>query len=225
MLIPQRRRFTKLAVLAVGLTFLLAYAGGIVNDYAAGQRPRPVAGGPAEQLAALPIAPETAIATYTREQFGAGWTRTGNGCDTRDRVLADEAVAPIGTSGCSVVSGRWRSLYDGATVEDPAALDIDHLVPLAEAWSSGAHAWTSDQREAFANDLDPTRPDALVAVTATSNRTKGDSDPAEWLPTDPAEHCRYARAWITEKAAWGLTIDPAEHQALTNIVATCPGVA
>jgi hypothetical protein len=75
------------------------------------------------------------------------------------------------------------------------------------------------QRKAFANDLD--RPDALVAVTASSNRSKGDQDPAEWLPDETDAWCRYTAAWIIQKHAWGLTTDPAEHDRLTAVLTDC----
>jgi hypothetical protein len=76
-----------------------------------------------------------------------------------------------------VVSGSWRSLYDGATWSDPADVDIDHVVALAEAWTSGAASWTPGQREAFANDLN--FGESLRAVTDNVNSSKGARDPAE----------------------------------------------
>ena len=100
-----------------------------------------------------------------------------------------------------------------------ADLDVDHLVPLAEAWRSGAHAWDDARRRAFANDLD--EPDALVAVTATSNRQKGDKDPAGWLPPRREQWCWYASAWIRVKAKWDLTADPDEAAALRQVLASC----
>lgn len=94
------------------------------------------------------------------------------------------------------------------------------MVPLAEAWDSGAHAWTADQREAYANDLD--EPRALVAVTARTNRSKADQDPAEWLPPGQAAHCRYVAHWLTVKLRWQLAADRAERDALTTLAAACP---
>jgi hypothetical protein len=176
----------------------------------------------AELLESLAVAPETGPAGYDRDRFGAGWRTGSDGCDTRDRVLAAESVTLVSREGCTIVAGEWVSAWDGARVLDPAALDVDHLVPLAEAWSSGASTWDQARRVAFANDLDPARPDALVAVTAGANRAKGDADPAEWLPPVRGTWCRYAASWITQKHAWHLSIDPAEHQALADALATCP---
>ncbi|MGP4091830.1 HNH endonuclease family protein, partial [Streptomyces sp. KR55] len=96
---------------------------------------------------------------------------------------------------------------------------IDHLVPLAEAWDSGASGWTSTRRERYANDLGEER--ALVAVTARSNRQKADQDVAEWLPND-AVVCRYVADWTAIKLRWALAIDPIEQQKLTDLAAGCP---
>ena len=199
----------------------------------------------------LDVAPEQPDAGYDRELFG-DWETQPDGCTTRERVLLDEAVEePEVGAACDVGSGEWESAYDGVTVEDPGELDVDHLVPLAEAWESGASGWTDEQREEFANDLD--NPQALIAVTAGSNRSKGDRDPAEWRPPERSEWCDYATAWIDVKAEWGLTaeqragfdrdgfvvlervippdvlaravaeIDPAEVAELEDMLATCPG--
>jgi len=71
----------------------------------------------------------------------------------------------------------------------------------------------------YANDT--RRPDALIAVTAAMNQSKSDRDPAEWLPPNRDAWCRYADAWIAQKAAWKLTIDPAERDALRNVLTSC----
>lgn len=179
--------------------------------------PRPVD----ELLAGLTVAPETGGAGYEREAFGEGWRTQRDGCDTRERVLAEESrVEPrLGADGCSVIGGRWLSLYDGYSTPDPDELEIDHVVALAEAWESGASEWPAERRERFANDL--ARPNALMAVTEATNQAKSDQDPAEWMPPSRASWCRYAGAWITQKATWGLTVDPAERDALGNVLAAC----
>lgn len=91
-----------------------------------------------------------------------------DGCNTRAEVLLAEALdSPQVGGNCALTGGRWFSYYDEQTVTDPARLDIDHMVPLAEAWDSGASAWTAQRREAYANDQGVEG--SLVAVTA---RTK-----------------------------------------------------
>lgn len=119
--------------------------------------------------------------------------------------------------GCKVVSGEWYSYYDGITHTAPGGLDIDHMVPLAEAWDSGAHSWTAQRREAYANDLDADR--SLVAVTARSNRS--DQDPADWQPPLADARCTYATDWVATKLRWQLTADDRERAALTELAARC----
>jgi hypothetical protein len=215
-------RILRACVALIFAMVVLSAAQGVLQGLAADRLLRDVDGPAAEVLATLTVAPETGGEGYDRDRFGGGWATGTDGCDTRSKVLRDESAAPVVLDGCTVLSGEWHSVYDAAPVTDPAGLDIDHLVPLAEAWASGAGDWTDRQRQAFANDIDPARPDALVAVTAGSNRAKGDSDPAEWMPPDTAVWCRYATAWVTEKAAWDLTIDTAERDALAAAFATCP---
>jgi hypothetical protein len=175
----------------------------------------------AQLLTTLAVTAEGPRSGYEREAFGEGWTVDGNGCDVRDRVLADESLVPVTleADGCSVAAGEWSSLYDGYSTPDPGELEIDHMVPLAEAWDSGAATWSPPQREKYANDMD--RDDALVAVTAATNQSKSDRDPAEWMPPKRESWCRYVNAWIAQKSAWKLTVDPAERDALHNVLATC----
>jgi len=73
-----------------------------------------------------------------------------------------------------------RRIRDADELAKVRQRDADHLVPLAEAWESGASGWTAKDREAYANLLDD--PSALIAVSAASNRSKADQDPATWLP-------------------------------------------
>jgi hypothetical protein len=158
---------------------------------------------------------------YERAAFGDGWAPAGDGCDVREEVLAVESTIGVARAddGCEVTQGRWVSLYDGYSTADPGELEIDHLVPLAEAWASGARAWPEARRVAYANDT--RHPDALIAVTAATNTAKRDRDPAEWMPPARDAWCRYASAWVTQKHAWRLTVDAAEKRALTNVLATC----
>ena len=145
----------------------------------------------------------------------------GDGCNTRKEVLLrDAAVKPTVGSSCALSGGRWRSPYDDLEFTDAAKLDIDHVVPLAEAWDSGASGWDSDEREAYANDLGLAT--GLLAVSATSNRSKGDRDPTEWLPPKAAFLCDYLADWLAVKARWDLALDPAEEAAITT-EAACAG--
>ncbi|MYW08606.1 DUF1524 domain-containing protein [Streptomyces sp. SID2563] len=110
--------------------------------------------------------------------------------------------------------GSWRSYYDEVEVTDAKKLDIDHMVPLAEAWDSGAYAWTPERRETYANDLVADR--SSVAVTAKTNRSKGDKDLAAWMPPAESATCTYPVSWTGTKLRWGLAAAEAERKALLD---------
>ncbi|SDP62114.1 Protein of unknown function [Streptomyces sp. cf386] len=177
----------------------------------------------AEAVAGLPVATESRDG-YSRDKF-RHWN-TGDdpadGCNTRAEVLIHEAVTPPAVGpGCRLTGGSWWSYYDAIVVTSASGLDIDHMVPLAEAWDSGASAWTPQRRETYANDqgAEP----SLVAVTARSNRSKADQDPAEWLPPATDVHCRYLAEWVGTKLRWDLAVDDAELDALEDMAMGCPG--
>ncbi|MEV4364626.1 DUF1524 domain-containing protein [Nonomuraea sp. NPDC049625] len=174
----------------------------------------------ADAVAMLPVAAERREG-YQRTSFRHWVDADRDGCNTRAEVLLDEAITPpqIG-AGCRLSGGQWYSYYDDQYVDDPAGLDVDHLVPLAEAWDSGAYDWTAAQRQDYANDLD--EPWHLVAVTARSNRQKADQDPSTWQPPYEPARCRYAAEWTAIKIHWRLSIDPVEQQALTDLADACP---
>ncbi|WP_264785129.1 DUF1524 domain-containing protein [Aquiluna sp. KACHI24] len=156
---------------------------------------------------------------YDRDLFQHWIDADSDGCNTRREVLIIESVIEPGVSGNCQVSGRWVSVYDNRSIADASDLDIDHLVPLAEAWRSGAHAWDSNTRKRFANDLG--FPGSLIAVTAASNRAKSDKDPASWLPYNQNYQCQYAFDWMAVKYRWSLSIDSQEALALAEIVPEC----
>jgi hypothetical protein len=170
-------------------------------------------------VANLPVATEVRTG-YDRDLFNHWIDADGDGCNTRYEVLITEATTtPSVGSGCTLSGGRWLSYFDGASWTDPADLDIDHLVPLAESWDSGSRTWTSAQRQAYANDLGDAR--ALAAVTDNVNQSKGDRDPAEWIPSLASVRCRYVTEWTAVKTRWRLTVDTAEKSALTTYAAAC----
>ncbi|MFD8478265.1 HNH endonuclease family protein [Kitasatospora sp. NPDC059673] len=154
---------------------------------------------------------------YSRDLFPT-WITISGTCNTRETVLKRDGSNVVTDASCAATSGTWVSPYDGVTITSASGLDIDHIVPLAEAWDSGASAWTTAQRQAFANDV--TRPQ-LLAVSASTNRSKGDKDPAEWLPPVTGYRCTYVRAWVQVKYSYNLSVDAAEKTALTNVLAGC----
>jgi hypothetical protein len=175
----------------------------------------------AQAVAAVPTAAE-ANTGYDRTLF-RHWVDANGDCqNARAEVLISEAEpdTPLTytTSGkCTVSTGRWFSYYDRVSWTLASDVDIDHMVPLAEAWGSGASAWTSARREAYANDLGDYR--TLVGVTDNVNQSKSDQDPSTWLPT--YDKCRYVAEWVAVKIRWGLTADSAEKSVLNSYAASC----
>lgn len=146
-----------------------------------------------------------------QSQFG-GWKDQDGDCrNTRAEILQANSVERA-EGGCSITRGAWYDPYTGDTIRHPRDLDIDHVVPLKEAWLSGAWEWTKSEREAFAND-----PEVLIAVGSKENRSKSDKDPAEWLPPNRAYRAEYARRWAAIKVRYRLSADPAELRALAAL--------
>ena len=137
--------------------------------------------GRSESSASLRSLRRSARRRYTGAEFGDGWIDADHdGCDTREEVLIVESIEPPVVSrigGCVVASDAWLDPYTGTTFTSPGELDIDHVVPLADAWVSGVSTWSPEQRVSFANDLDAPE---LVAVSYMVNRSKGDRSPDEW---------------------------------------------
>ncbi|GLZ28190.1 hypothetical protein Lesp02_03800 [Lentzea sp. NBRC 105346] len=204
------------AVFSVGLVVTTAQAS--AGTVAVGHVRLPLR----EAVAALVVADEVRDG-YERTKFRHWIDADRDGCSTRAEVLIDEAVMPpqVGAK-CAISGGSWYSSYDDVYVAEAKASDIDHMVPLAEAWDSGARSWTAKEREAYANDLD--EPRALIAVTAKSNRSKSDQDPREWLPPYQPAQCGYVTDWVAVKTRWSLTVDAAEQAVLTQKAAACPNV-
>ncbi|OLR92739.1 hypothetical protein BJP25_20915 [Actinokineospora bangkokensis] len=168
-----------------------------------------------DELARLVVAPEDTGKPYDRDDW-PHWVSQGDGCDTREEALKLQGTAVTTGAACKITSGSWTSRYDGLVITDSTKTDLDHVVPLAEANRSGTRGWTKKQRQAFANDLDQ-----LLVVSASSNRSKGDQDPARWLP-DAAYSCDYAVRWVDVKSKYALTVDQAEHEALNSLLLRCP---
>jgi len=173
-----------------------------------------------EAIDALPLADESREG-YKRTAFRHWVDADRDGCNTRAEVLIEEAVEkPTIGSRCRLSGGKWHSYYDEADTTNARGLDIDHLVPLAEAWDSGASKWNAQRRQRYANDLDWSR--SLVAVTAKYNRQKADQDPAAWWVPAKSASCQYLTDWVGVKTRWHLSVDQAEQTALRERAEQCP---
>jgi hypothetical protein len=201
-------------VLAAGVTFALTTASTSAEATPPGI---PSASEASSELGQLTVAVDGSMTGYSRDEF-PHWHTVEGSCDTREEVLKRDGTGVEVDSSCAATSGSWVSPYDGATWTNKSDVDIDHMVPLGDAWRTGASDWTIDQREAFANDLDAPQ---LWAVTDNVNQSKGDSPPDQWKPPSTADYCQYAEAYIAVKTKYDLTVNTAEKSALSDMLGTC----
>lgn len=166
-----------------------------------------------EQLAALHVRPAGSMSGYSREAFRHWSDPDHNGCDAREDTLRRDGSKLAPARGCETASGVWHDPYGGTDFHAPGDLDIDHIVPLANAWRSGASGWSGARREKIAND-----PRNLLAVSARLNRQKGDKGPEAWKPPLRSYQRAYAARWIAVKSAYGLSVTADEKQALTRML-------
>jgi Protein of unknown function (DUF1524) len=222
-----RRRFTAVAVCLVGVALVVACTSGTAWS---GVR-ADTAGSPqwvvtAERaLALLKVEPEGSMAGYSRDRFGPAWQDVDhNGCDTRNDILNRDLTNKTwkDSKHCEVATGTLHEPYTGKTIHfvrgvaTSAAVQIDHVVALGDAWVTGAKAWTAAKRLQYAND-----PVVLLAVDGPANEAKGDDDASEWLPPRKAYDCRYVAKQITIKSKYRLWVTQAEHDAMAAQLARC----
>ncbi|MDE2645144.1 MAG: helix-hairpin-helix domain-containing protein, partial [Bacteroidota bacterium] len=142
---------------------------------------------------------------YHRGLYG-GWMDIDDDCqNTRQEILIAESRIEVSLdeTECFVIAGEWYDPYLDSLIMDPGVIDIDHFIPLAEAHRSGGAKWSDSTRYAFGNDL--SKDGVLIPVLASVNRSKGQRDPANWLPPNTAYHCQYVDRWVALKETWRLT--------------------
>lgn len=164
----------------------------------------------------------TELPNYNRKDW-RHWVDVDGDCqNARQEVLVAESVRTVSFSGgeqCRVATGQWIAPFTGVTVDSPRKLDVDHMVPLANAHRSGGHSWTRERKREYANYLN--EPAHLIAVTASANRAKGSKGPEAWKPPDTGYWCQYAKDWANIKSEWQLTVTPGELAALQVMLETC----
>ncbi|WP_328380596.1 HNH endonuclease family protein (plasmid) [Streptomyces sp. NBC_00440] len=204
---------------ALGLAAVAAVVVGFTAGPASADPPGPPSLDTARaELTALTVATPHSMDGYSRDAFDV-WAGQPDGCTTRQDVLSRDGKDVVeGSDGCQPSSGSWYSVYDDTTVTVVAQATIDHMVPLAEAWRSGADKWTADQRKAFGNDL---KDQQLFIASSSSNSSKGDSGPADWKPTNKAFWCTYGEDYTHIKSVFKLTTTDTEKTALTSMLNTC----
>ncbi|SHE55294.1 HNH endonuclease family protein [Streptoalloteichus hindustanus] len=206
-----------LRALLAGLAFTLVVTLGWAVPASAAPPNIPSAATARSELAALRVAAPGSMSGYSRKKF-PHWITISGSCNTRETVLKRDGDDVDTDEDCYPTSGTWYSPYDGETVDSPSDIDIDHVVPLANAWRSGASSWTTEKRRQFANDL---RYPQLIAVTASSNRAKGDQSPDDWKPPVRSYWCTYAKMWVHVKHHYALTITSSEKGALSDMLGRC----
>ena len=175
-------------------------------------------------LGEIEVAPVGGMAGYSREEFPHwaadgtrfGWDEPDGSCDVRDDALVRDGHGVEVDDECSITAGEWLDPYTGTTLTDSEDVDIDHIVPLANAWRSGAGTWGEGRREAYAND-----PGVLLSVDDATNQSKGDKGPEAWLPPNADYRCEYARRWISIKHRWDLTVNAQEKATLRELLGGC----
>ncbi|GAA3214790.1 HNH endonuclease family protein [Nonomuraea helvata] len=179
-----------------------------------------------KKLAKLSVKGRAPKTGFDRDKFGPAWSDVDhNGCDTRNDILKRDLVDEkfkSGTHDCIVLSGTLHDPYSGKTISFKRGQDtstdvqIDHLIPLSDAWQKGAQQWSADKRKQFAND-----PLNLMAVDGPLNGQKSDSDAASWLPPRKAYRCTYIARQIDVKAKYDVWVTSGEKDAMETILKDC----
>ena len=162
---------------------------------------------------------------YSRSLFSDGWGNIGS-CDTRNYILSRDLTNIVWRTGqsCIVASGVLRDPYTARIihfvrgVRTSLAVQIDHVVPVSDAWQKGAQQWSSSKRYNFYND-----PLNLLAVDGPTNGAKSDSDAASWLPPNKAFRCAYVARQIAVKVKYAVWVTSAEKGAMAAVLSRCPG--
>lgn len=207
-----------MAAAALALTMIAGCAGTLIAQ---------PTGDAATVLAALPVKGRAPQTGYSRDAFGQRWADIDrDGCDQRNQVLARDLGGVSRRGRCVVLTGTLTDPYTGRDIafvrgnDTSADVQIDHVVALSDAWQTGAQGLDAATRERFAND-----PFNLLAVDGRTNLAKGDSDAASWLPPNKAYRCPYVARQVAVKAKYRLWVTTAERNAVTRVLAGCPGQA
>lgn len=163
---------------------------------------------------------------YEREKFSNGWKDPDhNGCDARNDILTrdlENVKYKSASRPCVVLSGIFHDPYTNTTIKfvrgqnTSTAVQIDHVVPLSDAWQKGAQRWSEKARFEFAND-----PLNLMASDGPTNGSKSDKDAASWLPPNKSFRCEYVSRQTQVKAKYGAWMTKAEHDTIERILKSC----
>ena len=158
---------------------------------------------------------------YYRKAFYKDWGEI-NGCRTREVILKRDLKDTV-VNGCKVMSGVLEDPYTGNTInftrgqDTSAAVQIDHVVSLSNAWATGAYKLTKEERYALSQD-----PMNLLAVDGNANQGKSNQDASSWLPQKKAFQCEYVARQISVKRKYRLWVTASEKDAMKQVLSTCP---
>ena len=156
--------------------------------------------GDAETWRGLTVCDERPRDGYDRDAFGTGYS------SLEDEIIA--ALPPTMKANGQVYTPYSCLAFD-ITADGTAATDIEHIVALAETHDSGI---ADDRRRDIASDLD----NLTIADPTVNQSQKSDRDAAEWMP---ARHgAWFAERVIQVKLEYGLSVDPAERDALEALL-------
>lgn len=162
------------------------------------------------------------VEKYNRQlQFGR-WVNDPNSetcLNTRAKVLVRDSTKPAlfkETQKCLVDQGAWKDPYTNKVFNSANAVQIDHLVPLKNAYISGAHKWNFQARCLYANYLGYAF--HLLPVSAIENMKKSDKAPDQYMPPNKFYACTYVRQWLSVKMLWGLSMTLSEANAIRRVI-------
>lgn len=159
---------------------------------------------------------------YYRKLFYDDWSIVSDGCNIREAILKRD-LRDIELKGCKVQSGILDDPYTGQQISfirgenTSSVVQIDHVVALSNAWSTGALYFDKDTRYKISQD-----PLNLLAVEGQANQDKLDQDASTWLPSNTAFQCQYVARQISVKYKYKLWVTPAEKAAMLEVLAKCP---
>ncbi|MEA2622649.1 MAG: hypothetical protein QOH61_1559, partial [Chloroflexota bacterium] len=165
--------------------------------------------GALDRLAKLRTATALSLKGYSPRLYPHWLDPDRNGCDAREDTLIRDGTNVKRGPQCAIRSGIWVDQYSGRTYRAPRSLAADHLVPLANAWRSGARRWTRARRTQYAND-----PLVLVVTSTQLDRQKGNRSPGQWKPPSRGNWFAYAERWIRIKSKYHLAVTRSERAAL-----------
>ncbi len=164
---------------------------------------------------------------YRRDIVYGGWRKDADKeCNTRVEVLVKNSLIPttplekFKNIPCTPkLQGKWHDPYSDTDFDLAEVLDIDHIVPLKNAYNNGTWKWPYWKKRNYANDM--INPFHLIPVSASENRSKSDSAPNDYLPPNDSFKCEYIELWVQTKLRWVIKLESEELSFIKNEITSC----